>query len=105
MMVLAASAGLAAAQSGSTTSSTDGSTPLALAPGSPMGSYALSGFDTVNPFNGALNFRLPLHGVSGRGQTQAALTLPIEFKWRVQHVTIPNMQGGDPTHYYFPTYD
>jgi hypothetical protein len=33
-----------------TTSLTDGATPLGLAPGSPAGSFALSGFDTVNPY-------------------------------------------------------
>jgi len=35
------------------TSPTDGSTPLALSPGAPAGSYALSGFDNVNLYNGS----------------------------------------------------
>lgn len=48
------------AQTSTTTSATDGSTPSALTPGSPAGSYALSGFDNINPFNGNLNVRLPL---------------------------------------------
>jgi len=33
-----------------TTSPTDGSTPLGLSPGAPSGSYALSGFESVNPY-------------------------------------------------------
>jgi len=44
---------------GQTTSNTDGSTPLSLTPGAPAGSFALSGFDNVNLFNGNLNFHLP----------------------------------------------
>jgi hypothetical protein len=50
-----------------TTTSTDGQTPLGLAPGAPEGSYALSGFDQVNLFNGNLNFGLPLMHLGGRG--------------------------------------
>lgn len=41
-------------------SATDGATPLALSPGTPAGSYPLSGFDNVNLYNGSLNFQLPL---------------------------------------------
>src|SRR2546430_1874740 len=47
---------------------TAGWTPLAQQPGAPAGSYALSGFDNVNLFNGNLNFRLPLMHVGDRGQ-------------------------------------
>lgn len=42
-----------------TTSATDGTTPSGIAPGSPSGSYALSGFDNINLYNGNLNFALP----------------------------------------------
>jgi RHS repeat-associated protein len=66
------------------TSATDGKTPTGLAPGSPAGSYALSGFDTVNLFNGGLNFRLPLLKVGGRGGAGYAVTLPVEQKWIVK---------------------
>src|SRR5713226_1653808 len=52
--------------SAQTTSSTDGSTPLGLSPGSPSGSYPLSGFESINPYNGNLNFHLPLAGSQGR---------------------------------------
>jgi RHS repeat-associated protein len=73
-------AGQASAQIGS--SSTDGSTPLGLAPGAPAGSYALSGFDNINPYNGGLNFRLPLLHLGGRGSIQHTITLPLERHWR-----------------------
>jgi hypothetical protein len=65
------------------TSSTDGTTPLALTPGSPAGSYALSGFDNINVFNGNLNFHLPMDRVGGRGDVQYTMMLPIEDHWRV----------------------
>ncbi|HEV2836862.1 MAG TPA: hypothetical protein VGW58_16205, partial [Pyrinomonadaceae bacterium] len=48
------------------TSVTDGSTPSALTPGAPAGSYALSGFESVNLFNGNLNFALPMVNIGGR---------------------------------------
>jgi len=64
-------------------SSTSGTTPLGMAPGAPAGSYALSGFESVNPYNGALNFRLPLLQVGGRGGVQHTITLAVEQHWRV----------------------
>lgn len=63
-------------QTSFTTSATDGSTPAALTSGAPAGSYALSGFDNINPFNGNLNFRLPLLHIGGRGDAQYTMTLP-----------------------------
>lgn len=75
----------ASAQNGDR-SATDGMTPLGLAPGSPTGSYALSGFDNINLYNGNLNFRLPLLQVGGRGGAQMAMMLAINNKsWRVKH--------------------
>jgi hypothetical protein len=57
--------------------STDGKTPLALQPGAPAGSYALSELDNINPYNGSLNFRLPLLNVGGRGTAGYTMTLPM----------------------------
>jgi len=65
------------------TSSTDGTTPTILTAGAPSGSFPLSGFDNINLFNGNLNFQLPLVKVSGRGEAQYTITLPIEEHWRV----------------------
>ena len=45
----------------------DGSTPPGQSPGAPAGSFALSGFDNVNLFNGNLNFSLPVMRIGGRG--------------------------------------
>lgn len=87
--------------SAQTTSATDGSTPLGLQPGSPSGSYALSGFDNVNLYNGNLSFQLSLLGVSGRGGAQMPVMLPIAGKWRVSDVAIPQIGGGF-THRYLP---
>lgn len=76
--LLTLSAASAAAQS-----PTDGSTPSGLTPGSPAGSYALSDFDTVNLYNGSLNFRLPLLKIGGRGGAGYPVTLHVEKKWTV----------------------
>jgi hypothetical protein len=84
-----------------TTSATDGSTPLGLQPGSPAGSYALSGFDNVNLYNGNLSFQLSLLQVSGRGGAQMPVMLPIAGKWRVSDIAIPQF-GGGYIHRYLP---
>ncbi len=64
-------------------SSTDGATPLGLAPGSPSGSYSLSDFDVVSLYNGGLNFRLPLYQIGGRGGASYPITLHLQKKWTV----------------------
>lgn len=84
-----------------TTSATDGTTPLGLQPGAPAGSYTLSGFDNVNLYNGNLNFRLSLLGISGRGGAQIPVLLPIEGKWRVNDLAIPQIDGSF-IHKYMP---
>lgn len=63
---------------------TDGSTPLGVSPGAPTGSYALSDFDSVNLYNGSLNFRLPLVKISGRGGAGYTMVMRIEKKWIVE---------------------
>jgi RHS repeat-associated protein len=93
--------GLSFAAAAQTTSATDGSTPLGLQPGAPAGSYALSGFDNVNLYNGNLSFQLSLLGVSGRGGAQMPVMLPIAGKWRVADLAIPQIGGGF-THRYLP---
>jgi hypothetical protein len=80
-------------------SPTDGTTPLALSPGAPAGSYALSGFDNINLYNGNLNFNLPLLQIGGRGGAQMTMTLPIESAWQIQEAHIPQPGGGFKTFY------
>ncbi|HJP93169.1 MAG TPA: hypothetical protein VJ875_14520, partial [Pyrinomonadaceae bacterium] len=87
--------------SADTTSATDGSTPLGLQPGAPAGSYPLSDFDTINLYNGNLSFQLALLGISGRGRAQMPVLLPIEGKWRVLDLTIPQIDGS-VKHVYLP---
>jgi hypothetical protein len=79
---------------GAQTSNTDGTTPTGMAPGGPAGSYGLTGFESVNLFNGNLNFNLPLYQVRGRGGAGYTITLPLEQKWRVEQFafTPPNSQ-------------
>ena len=75
---------------------TDGKTPLALSPGAPSGSHALSGIDNVNLFNGNLNLQLSLLSIGGRGEAGYTVKLPIERKWRVGHFVDAYSQD----HYY-----
>lgn len=63
---------------------TDGSTPSALKPGAPAGSYGLSGFENVNLYNGNLNFALPLVHLGGRGNVDFTMMLTIEQHWRIR---------------------
>jgi RHS repeat-associated protein len=79
-------------------SAIDGSTPSGLKPGSPAGSYALSGFDNVNPYNGGLNFHLPLIRIVGRGNADYTMMLPIQQKWLIGHYFSPSTNQ----HFYWP---
>jgi hypothetical protein len=60
-----------------------GPTPPAIAPGNPASSYALSGIDNINYFNGNLNIHIRLVSLSGRGQGAPSLILPIQQRWGV----------------------
>ena len=72
---------------------TDGTTPAGVAPGAPAGSYPLSDFDSINLFNGNLNFSLPLVKIGGRGNAGHVIPLTLENKWRtIQY-------GSYPIHY------
>ncbi len=85
-----------------TTSPTDGSTPLGLSPGSPSGSYSLSGFESVSPYNGNLNFHLPLVGIGGRGGAGTSSVLAIDTKgWTVRHQETTDPYGN-PVDVYTP---
>lgn len=53
-------------------------TPPGLAPGAPVGAYALSGFENINLYSGNLNFTLPLLKVGGRGRVGASVNLSID---------------------------
>jgi len=85
-----------------TTSVTDGRTPAALQPGSPVGIYPLSGIDNVNLFNGNLNFHLPLLPVGGRGSDQMTINLALNLKsWHIKH-THKVMPDGTEIDSYVP---
>lgn len=63
----------------------DGATPKMTQPGAPAGSYSLSGFESVNLFNGNLNFNLQLAKVGGRGKAAASINLAIDSaRWEVE---------------------
>lgn len=95
-VVLLLMAGRASAQG-----SAAGTTPPSLTPGLPAGSYALSGFESVNLFNGNLNFHLPLLNVGGRGGAQIPLLLKIEERWRVES----SVNCGSCTPIFYPSYN
>lgn len=83
---------------------TDGYTPLGLAPGAPAGSYGLSGFENVNPYNGGLNFSLPIKHVSGRGGASYTIQVPIETKWRAETDEFCDPETGQCWHFETPIY-
>ena len=84
--------------------SMSGSTPIAMAPGSPAGSYQLGTFDSVNYYSGSINFNLPLLTVGGRGGVQVPVSVPITRRpWHEEYwtETVPyNGEGHGETHYY-----
>jgi len=69
--------------------SLNGETPSGLAPGAPAGSYSLGGFESVNAYNGGLNFDLPLVSVGGRGSIGTSVNLAIQQKWTVSRYQDP----------------
>jgi RHS repeat-associated protein len=115
LLSLVACHAAALAQGTTTTRATDGKTPAAMAPGSPAGSYPLSGFDDINLYNQSLGFRLPLLRVGGRGSAGYAAALPVERKWRVDHTVdnptpsgcnpYPNCERFEPVNVYKPNSD
>jgi RHS repeat-associated protein len=76
---------------------TDAITPPAVEQGATAGSYALSGFESVNPFSGRLHFALPLLTVGGRGEAGYTMMLTLDRGWQVQALLDGN---GDPVSYY-----
>ena len=56
-----------------------------LAPGSPASSYALSGLDHINYYNGLLNTEIPVLTIGGRGSASRTITIPIQRQWSVDN--------------------
>src|SRR5207248_10353702 len=75
--------------------------PLALAPGVPAGSYALSDIDTINLFSGRVNVHLPLLTLAGRGagSRQLSFTIDAPAPWKVTSSFDAN---GNPFSYVEP---
>jgi hypothetical protein len=95
------------AYSQTTTSSNpfDGYTPSGLAPGAPVGSYALSGFENVNPYSGGLSFSLPLQNIAGRGNAAYTMYLSIEQKWSITHSVVDDPVHGQHYDFYDPVFN
>jgi hypothetical protein len=72
----------------------DGFTPSGLQAGAPTGSFPLSGFDVVNPYNGNLNLSLPLLEAGGRGSAGYSIRQPISTQWTVTYSRADNGMGG-----------
>jgi YD repeat-containing protein len=73
-----------------------GFTPPAVAPGSPAGSFALSGFDTINPATRSLNVSLTLRTVQGRGSVSIPLALNLGLQWNI--ISTPACAQVEPPH-------
>jgi len=60
-------------------------TPSGITPGAPAGSYDLSGMESINLFNGNLDFHLPLLSLDGRGSAVRSMMVSLNTKkWRVR---------------------
>lgn len=59
----------------------DGPLAPAGAAGATVGSFPLSGFESVNPYSGGLNFSLPLITAGGRGEAAYTLRQNVETRW------------------------
>lgn len=80
-------AGLAAMATGQTTvtrSISDFSTPPSVEPGTPASAYPLSGFETVNLYNGKLVVTMPLLEVGARGGAGYTMYMKIDTGWTVE---------------------
>ncbi|PYS36959.1 MAG: hypothetical protein DMG14_22890 [Acidobacteria bacterium] len=82
LLVFSIFVGLAADAFAQTTfSPTDGMTPVGLEAGSPAGSYALGGLDTVNLYNGSANLAIPLLKIGGRGDAGYMMVARYDPHW------------------------
>jgi RHS repeat-associated protein len=85
--------------SGQTTqTTTDKMTPSGITPGAPAGSYPLTGLESVNLFNGNLDFHLPLLALEGRGSAVRNMMLSLNTKkWRVRESHTQTSDTYTPT--------
>src|ERR1700730_12968064 len=87
---------VAAGQQPPSWSATTGATPASMSPGAPVGSYPLSGFETINLYSRRQSFSLPLVHVGGRGAAGFTIQLPLGFQWQEYNYSYPTNcgQGG-----------
>src|SRR5215467_3875735 len=82
----------------------DGMTPVGLLPGSPAGSYALSGLDTINLYNGSNNITIPLVKIGGRGDAGYTMVAHHETHWDgtgvLDQTTSPSCSPDSPCRYW-----
>jgi RHS repeat-associated protein len=100
-MALAAGVALCATVWGQPTTISDGLTIPVAATGSPAGSYSLSGFETVNLYNGNLNVNVPILKVGGRGEAAYTISVPVTYlnTWTIFKGTDP----GSGSYTYAPS--
>ncbi len=61
----------------------------AVAPGSPPSSYALSGIEHINCYNGLVNITIPTYMVGGRGNVSLPVVILIQRQWSVSPPNTP----------------
>jgi len=67
------------------TSTFGSTTPIGLAPASPLGSNTLSDFEQYDPFGGRMNVTVPIYHVGGRGDLSFDLVYPVPQTWRIEN--------------------
>ena len=77
---------------------TDKMTPSGITPGAPAGSYPLSDIESINLYNGNLDFQLPLLVLGGRGLAVRGIVLSLNTKkWRVREEHTETTDKYSPT--------
>lgn len=82
-------------------STATGHTPSGFATGFALGSQSLNDVESINYYNGGLNFVIPLLRAQGRSSAGYTIMLPIESRWSVEQEVDPNF--GEL--YYRPIYN
>lgn len=80
----------------------DNGAPLGMSPGAPEGSYALSGFESVNLYNGGVSISFPLHPIGGRGGAGYSAQVPLDGKWMVTKYEWYDEVNNVPVTWYLP---
>lgn len=72
-----------------------GNLPVAIEPGAPLGSFALSNLDSIDPYRGSLGVSIPLIRIDGRGEAGYLIKARVSSNsWYIRKQLLPNVDGS-----------